>query len=154
MKSIGEPHESDGLPPSKRPRTRASTAFICGVCFTTPNENDTFKARCSHKFCGGCYEMYVRSKIKNEGHCKIHCMEENCKVILTDQDIRRLCDDASYTRYVFLTLHVGFSLITSKISRITSGSIRQMFFVSSLLSISILQADDHLQRCHLILFIY
>jgi hypothetical protein len=100
IKSIGEPHESDGSPPSKRMRTRSSTEFVCGICFTNPEGDNVFRARCSHKFCADCYEIYVRGKIKNEGQCKVLCMEEKCKVILTDQDIKRLCDEATYIRLV------------------------------------------------------
>jgi hypothetical protein len=107
LKAIGEPpttSSSDGMPPSKRPRTRSSKEFICGVCFTTPEENDTFKARCTHEFCGDCYQIYVRGKVKTEGQSKVHCMEESCKVILTDQDVKTLCDESTYSRCVLFFL--------------------------------------------------
>ena len=108
MKSIGEP-ESDGSPPNKRLKTRSSTEFLCGVCFINPGEEYTFKARCSHKFCMVCYEMYVQGKIKNDGQSKIFCMEENCKVILTDQDVKLCSDVSTYNRYVFRQFCVGLT---------------------------------------------
>lgn len=103
MKAIGEtykPANADGSPPSKRPKTRSTKEFVCEVCFTTPEENNSFKARCAHEFCMDCYEIYVKVKVKSEGQSKVLCMDEKCQVILTDEDVKTLCDESTYSRCV------------------------------------------------------
>ncbi|TCD67993.1 hypothetical protein EIP91_011662 [Steccherinum ochraceum] len=98
LKEAGEPPE----PPSTRPtkRTRLTpTEFVCGICCDTPSADEVFKLRCDHAFCKACWEMYVTSKVKEEGQCFFSCMQDGCATIVDDTAVAKLTDVTGYERF-------------------------------------------------------
>ncbi|KAI6192251.1 RBR-type E3 ubiquitin transferase [Aphelenchoides bicaudatus] len=63
----------------------------CNVCF---EENvPLIGLSCSHKFCGECWEMHLKSKIEDERNWMINCMEDECGGLLCEDTIRRMTTD-------------------------------------------------------------
>lgn len=97
LKEAGEPPE----PPSTRPtkRTRLTpTEFVCGICCDTPSADEVFKLRCDHAFCNVCWDMYVTSKVKEEGQCFFSCMQDGCPTKVDDTTVAKFADVAGYER--------------------------------------------------------
>lgn len=97
LKEAGEPPEASASRPSKRTRL-TPTEFVCGICYDTPGTEDVFKLRCTHAFCTTCWEMYMTSKVKEEGQCFFSCMQDGCATIVDDEAVARFTDTAGYDR--------------------------------------------------------
>ncbi|KAI8391731.1 uncharacterized protein BYT42DRAFT_527401 [Radiomyces spectabilis] len=74
--------------------------FMCEICCNDDENMETVSVSCGHWFCRECYEHYLTQKIKGEGESRrIECPENGCQVIVNGATVKRLVDDATYTRY-------------------------------------------------------
>ena len=89
-------------PPSKVKRASppAEQPFVCPICFDD-SQTDTLALLCEHKFCTGCWQAYITSKVRTEAECRITCMAEDCGVVALDSFVdRALGDDReTWARY-------------------------------------------------------
>ena len=101
LKDIGE-HEPPNSPPT-RPLKRVKLTpieFTCSICCDTPDPDQVFKLRCDHSFCTPCWEMYITSKIKDEGQYFFQCMQDGCPTAVDEPSIAKLADEPTYERFV------------------------------------------------------
>ncbi|OSX64891.1 hypothetical protein POSPLADRAFT_1044325 [Postia placenta MAD-698-R-SB12] len=110
LRNVGEPEhitsESSGEPngrPNKRARFDTPSDFVCAICCDDQPES-IFKLRCAHAFCEPCWQIYITSKIKDEGQCLFNCMQDECKTIVDDPSVQKLVDTSAYDRFVRLLL--------------------------------------------------
>ncbi|PCH38638.1 hypothetical protein WOLCODRAFT_136378 [Wolfiporia cocos MD-104 SS10] len=104
LREAGEPQNvpdpaSPELRPSKRARLDTPANFFCDICCCEAPHDEVFKLRCTHAFCQPCWQMYVTSKVKEEGQCFFYCMQEGCKTYVDEPSIRRLVDKPIFERY-------------------------------------------------------
>ncbi|EPQ58678.1 hypothetical protein GLOTRDRAFT_115002 [Gloeophyllum trabeum ATCC 11539] len=105
FKTVAEPYDPPASPtlrPNKRARLEAPAddpKYSCGICFDEYDSHDTFETRCGHRFCNTCWNMYLESKIKEEGQCSIKCMGDSCKTVVDEPSIAQLVDASCYQRY-------------------------------------------------------
>ncbi|KZT03467.1 uncharacterized protein LAESUDRAFT_744539 [Laetiporus sulphureus 93-53] len=112
LRSAGEPQNVSiaPLPPSpavrqkKRARLNTPTEFVCGVCCSEVAPEEIFRLRCTHAFCEPCWQAYVTGKVKDEGQCLLHCMQDGCQTVVDEPSIRKLVDGTVYDRYRELVL--------------------------------------------------
>lgn len=68
--------------------------FVCPICFDD-TQIKTLTLLCAHQFCTGCWNVYVTTKIRDEGEHAIRCMAEGCSLVAPDPFIRTVFCDAS-----------------------------------------------------------
>ncbi|KAF8444951.1 hypothetical protein L210DRAFT_3643129 [Boletus edulis BED1] len=79
--------------------------FVCPICFD--DSQTAFSAlSCDHRFCAGCWNAYITSKIREEGEHAIRCMAEGCSTIAPDPFIHTALGAGSATRERFNELLV------------------------------------------------
>ncbi|KAF8134361.1 hypothetical protein EV363DRAFT_1396784 [Boletus edulis] len=79
--------------------------FVCPICFD--DSQTAFSAlSCDHRFCAGCWNAYITSKIREEGEHAIRCMAEGCGTIAPDPFIHTALGTGSATRERFNELLV------------------------------------------------
>ncbi|KIL55610.1 hypothetical protein M378DRAFT_173495 [Amanita muscaria Koide BX008] len=62
--------------------------FTCPICFDDSADIVTFSLDCGHTFCSKCWNMFLASKIREEGEHAIRCMAEGCQLIAPDPFVR------------------------------------------------------------------
>lgn len=97
LKEAGEPPEPSTSRPAKRTRL-TPVEFVCGICFDAPSADEVFKLRCDHAFCKACWEIYITSKVKEEGQCFFSCMHEGCNTVVDDPTVLKFTDAVGYQR--------------------------------------------------------
>ena len=98
----GEPDVAPSSPnprPTKRARLDTPTEFMCAICCDSDPAN-IFRLRCGHEFCEACWATYVTGKIKEEGQCLFHCMQDGCKTTVDEPSIEKLVPAAVFQRCV------------------------------------------------------
>lgn len=77
--------------------------FSCEICFDDNNQGSAVGLRCKHAFCPSCYEMYLSSKIVQEGECrKIPCPAVDCKILVDERTVKEVVPSQVHQRYVQL----------------------------------------------------
>lgn len=103
LRAAGEPQNINidtldyNARPNKRARLDTPTEFMCAICCDTDAEN-SLSLRCTHAFCEPCWKTYITSKIKEEGQCFFHCMQDGCVTALDGPTIHRLTEADIYDR--------------------------------------------------------
>ncbi|KAI0692221.1 hypothetical protein BC835DRAFT_1358164 [Cytidiella melzeri] len=124
LRTSGEPQnvdvvdDYDGAPPaSKRARLdpRAAEPFDCPICCESlALEDDTYRARCDHRFCQNCWREYVVANICHEGRCFFKCMQDGCPATMDAVSIERLAPATVFQRYQML-VQQSYVQATSKL---------------------------------------
>ncbi|KAI7858327.1 hypothetical protein BDC45DRAFT_499369 [Circinella umbellata] len=74
--------------------------FMCEICCDDDPEMETVCVACGHRFCRGCYEHYLRQKIREEGESRrIECPQDKCNVIVDEKTVQRLVDSQTNQKY-------------------------------------------------------
>ena len=71
--------------------------FTCAICYDDSANITTLSLDCGHAFCTTCWNMYLVSKIRDEGEHVVRCMAEGCQLAAPDpfvRDILLLSTDA------------------------------------------------------------
>ncbi|KAF8629287.1 hypothetical protein AX15_003534 [Amanita polypyramis BW_CC] len=58
--------------------------FTCPICFDDSPDIMTLSLDCGHAFCITCWNMFLISKVRDEGEHVIRCMAEGCSLIAPD----------------------------------------------------------------------
>ena len=58
--------------------------FTCPICFDDSPDITTLSLNCGHTFCITCWNMFLASKIRDEGEHVIRCMAEGCQLVAPD----------------------------------------------------------------------
>ncbi|KAG0169308.1 hypothetical protein DFQ30_003745 [Apophysomyces sp. BC1015] len=75
-------------------------SFMCEICCDDDPEMRTVGASCGHRFCSGCYEHYLRQKIREEGESRrIQCPQDKCSVIVDEKTVELLVDAETNAKY-------------------------------------------------------
>lgn len=84
-----------------RPRVfKRSTNFLCEICYDESKQGVAVGLRCQHSFCPDCYDLWLTSKIIQEGECrKIPCPAADCKVFVDERTIREVVPPHVLSRY-------------------------------------------------------
>ncbi|PFH49009.1 hypothetical protein AMATHDRAFT_64008 [Amanita thiersii Skay4041] len=64
--------------------TKPDEPFVCPICFDDAPNLVTLSLDCGQTFCINCWNMYIVSKIRDEGEIAIRCMAEGCQLIAPD----------------------------------------------------------------------
>lgn len=70
--------------------------FVCPICFDD-SQTEHLSLACNHKFCSGCWNAYITSKIKTEAEQWITCMAEDCKLVAPNSFVRSCLRDNTET---------------------------------------------------------
>ena len=74
--------------------------FMCDICCDDDPEMETVCVACGHRFCRGCYEHYLRQKIREEGESRrIECPQDKCNVIVDEKTVQQLVDPQTNQKY-------------------------------------------------------
>lgn len=74
---LGEPADTDP------PRLEKVPGFVCDICCDDDPDLMTFAMKCGHRFCVGCYQTYLETKIRDEGEAaRIRCPGDGCNRIV------------------------------------------------------------------------
>ncbi len=55
--------------------------FTCPICYDDSSDITTLSLDCGHTFCHTCWNMFLLSKIRDEGEHVVRCMAEGCQPI-------------------------------------------------------------------------
>ncbi len=78
-------------PPVEEPQ-----AFVCPICFDD-TQTETYSLHCEHRFCTGCWNAYITSKVRTEAEHWVTCMAEDCSLVAPDSFIRKALQEDSST---------------------------------------------------------
>lgn len=70
------------------PPAEESHEFLCPICFDD-TQTETYALSCDHRFCTGCWNAYITSKVKTEAEHWITCMAEGCSLVAPDDFIKK-----------------------------------------------------------------
>lgn len=62
--------------------------FTCPICYDDSANITTLSLDCGHTFCNTCWNMYLVSKIRDEGEHVVRCMAEGCQLVAPDLFVR------------------------------------------------------------------
>ncbi|KAF8626802.1 hypothetical protein AX17_006459 [Amanita inopinata Kibby_2008] len=68
--------------------TKPDEPFVCPICFDDSPDLTTLSLDCGQTFCSNCWNMYLVSKIRDEGEHVVRCMAEGCQLVAPDPFIR------------------------------------------------------------------
>lgn len=83
------------------PKLEVVKGFCCDICCDDEDGLKTYAMRkCGHRFCAGCYQQYLESKVKTEGEAaRIQCPEDGCKKIVDSKTVQLLVGKDVWERY-------------------------------------------------------
>ncbi len=73
--------------------------FMCLICCNDEELVSVFLP-CEHKFCIDCYRMYIEGKIDKRNISLLKCPDPNCKVTLSENDIKQIVSEDYFNRYL------------------------------------------------------
>jgi ariadne-1 len=104
LAAAGLPAQSGSMSPStsraamKQKAVLKAKTFSCPICADTHPNEMAMALPCGHTFCSECWEMYLTSKIKDEGESDVRCMEEGCTMRIPTSWMKQLLDGPTYNR--------------------------------------------------------
>lgn len=105
---LSPPSSSQPLP--NAPSTRRSSTrkkpetFSCPICCDDDPNVRTLALACGHAYCSSCWDVYLHTKIHDEGEVAIRCMDESCKIQVDDRFVHRAASSSDATRYLELLI--------------------------------------------------
>jgi hypothetical protein len=82
----------------------------CEICFCSVNRGEAFNLLCKHAFCRVCFQNYLKEAIENGKVIEITCPEQDCKVLVEDQQVRRICSKELYDKYLKFKKNIKVNL--------------------------------------------
>jgi ariadne-1 len=70
--------------------------FVCPICYDD-SQTEYLSLCCEHKFCSGCWNAYIMSKIRSEAEHWITCMAEDCAIVAPNTFVRTSLQDDNAT---------------------------------------------------------
>ncbi|GJJ11890.1 hypothetical protein Clacol_006128 [Clathrus columnatus] len=73
----------------------------CEICCDTPSDPSSmmYHPRCGHTFCKSCWRDYTRGKVEDDRIINVACMQESCKTVLLENELKELLDENIFARY-------------------------------------------------------
>lgn len=82
--------------------TSPEEPFMCPICCDDDATIRTLALGCGHAYCSNCWQVYLHTKIHDEGEVAVRCMDEACSIQADDSFIRRAATSSDSARYTDL----------------------------------------------------
>jgi len=78
----------------------AGMELECQICFANVDRSKGFNLQCKHVYCNECFQNYLKEAIENGKVIDITCPELDCKVLIKDPQVKKLCSKELYDKYL------------------------------------------------------
>ena len=84
----------------KKKKKTPNETFLCPVCYTDADVNESMSLNCNHQFCITCYAEYLHGQISEGPACiRAHCPQYKCNQAITKSVYRQLVNPEDFKRY-------------------------------------------------------